>query len=970
MSYFSANYSRINYPFDQDQVYGLRNAQRGAIYAIASHFTLNEKIPAQIVMPTGSGKTAVLNLSAYQLRANRVLVISSSVLVRGQIFDEFNSLKTLKSLRVFHAELTTPRVKEIKSPIKSIEAWTELEEYDVVVGIPNSINEGINDQFRPPDDFFDLILVDEAHHVPAFTWTNVVKAFPGAKQIFFTATPFRRDEKEIDGRLAYYYPISKAYEDGIFGEIGYYPVIPGNVNPDLAIAKQAEIIFNRDKEAGFKHVLMVRTETKAEAEILKELYAKETALRLKKVDSSQSYGTIKKTIQKLKDGELDGIICVDMLQEGFDFPNLKIAALHSPKKSLANTLQFIGRFARTNAEHIGTAKFLAIPSDIKIGKQKLYEEGAIWNDIIKNLSDQAIEGEDELKSVLDTFETENEDPPQGDLSFYNLNPYCHVKIYKTDGINLEADFSVGGHETIYRAVSDEYNASFFITKEIEKPKWLLTEELLDIKHFFFLIFFDQENELLFIHSSIKTVQFYDDLVSIFAEGEYERIPKYQLNKVLLNISRPEFFNIGMQNRSANSGESYRIIAGQNAENTIQKSHRKNYANGHIFMKGISEGADVTVGYSSGSKVWSNAHEKIPNFIKWCKILASKITSNEVVKTNTGFDNLPIGIVVEAFPLAAHGAIWNNETFSEHPILHEILDDVALETCQLLDFEIKVISELSDLHQIAIDLTLHNIIILLTYDFQNHFQLRGEQEFVFIVETHAEQISINEYLNDAPLQIFLDDFATVSNHEYFAPPNEADFQYAAEKIHSTDWNALNTDITKEFYSNAVQKLANNNRNSLHETLQSLLIAENYDVLIYDHGSHEMADFVTLKEFADKIVVELFHVKGSTGSAPGDRVKDVYEVCMQALKSQCWTVNKNTFTSKIVSRTDEHEEKFVVGNLEHFKSIMVKNKRFEFGYVIVQPGISSETLSSKLSYLLAATNDTLMQGGAAAFDVMGS
>ena len=49
-----------------------------------------------------------------------------------------------------------------------------------------------------------------------------------------------------------------------------------------------------------------------------------------------------------------------MLGEGFDFPNLKIAAIHSPHKSLVSTLQFIGRFARTNAENIGTAKFIAM----------------------------------------------------------------------------------------------------------------------------------------------------------------------------------------------------------------------------------------------------------------------------------------------------------------------------------------------------------------------------------------------------------------------------------------------------------------------------------------------------------------------------------------------------------------------------------------------------------------------------------
>ena len=83
MNYFTKHYSQINYTIAIGNGTGLRNAQIGAIHAIGSHFTLFKDEPALVIMPTGSGKTAVLNLAAYLLRAKRVLVISSSVLVRG-----------------------------------------------------------------------------------------------------------------------------------------------------------------------------------------------------------------------------------------------------------------------------------------------------------------------------------------------------------------------------------------------------------------------------------------------------------------------------------------------------------------------------------------------------------------------------------------------------------------------------------------------------------------------------------------------------------------------------------------------------------------------------------------------------------------------------------------------------------------------------------------------------------------------
>lgn len=66
----------------------------------------------------------------------------------------------------------------------------------------------IPDIVEPPGDLFDLILVDEAHHSPAKTWSELLKSFPQAKKILFTATPFRRDKREIEGSLVYNYFVS------------------------------------------------------------------------------------------------------------------------------------------------------------------------------------------------------------------------------------------------------------------------------------------------------------------------------------------------------------------------------------------------------------------------------------------------------------------------------------------------------------------------------------------------------------------------------------------------------------------------------------------------------------------------------------------------------------------------------------------------------------------------------------------
>lgn len=57
MSYFSNLYSEIQYPIATETEVGLRNAQIGAIHAIAAHSTIKPVDAAIVVMPTGSGKS-------------------------------------------------------------------------------------------------------------------------------------------------------------------------------------------------------------------------------------------------------------------------------------------------------------------------------------------------------------------------------------------------------------------------------------------------------------------------------------------------------------------------------------------------------------------------------------------------------------------------------------------------------------------------------------------------------------------------------------------------------------------------------------------------------------------------------------------------------------------------------------------------------------------------------------------------
>jgi superfamily II DNA or RNA helicase len=607
VTYFSSNYDAVRFPVEQGGQPGLRRGQYGALHAIAAHFTLKTD-PAIVTMPTGSGKTVVLALTPFLLRAKRVLVVTPSRLVRNQIGEEFKTLVSVRATGAIGSNVALPKVKEVVHRIATLEEWEELAINDVIVGTPNCVSPALATVAEPPPDFFDLILMDEAHHSPARTWDEILKAFPAARKLLVTATPFRRDKKEIKGTFIFDYPVRQAYEDHVFGHIEFRPLEDnGPLQNDINIAKVAEGILLADRENGFDHFLMVRTDLKTRAVELEQLYKNQTGLKLRRVDSSRPLKYVRQTIDALKNKELDGIIAVDMLGEGFDFPNLKIGAVHSPHKSLAATLQFIGRFARTGAPTIGEAKFVAVIQEIKGGLRDLYEEGSEWHEIVPMLNDERVQDELQIRATLRTFRTDHElpvDDETKDLSLYSIRPYSHVKIYSVrSDLDITEDIQlVRGLEVKHREISADDRTVVFITKEETQPKWASPGRFRKIEYDLFIVHIERDQGLLFICTSRRRELIYRHLIDQYAGEAHEILAVNVINRVLNNIENAEAFSVGMRNRMQGSSESYRIMAGPQADKAIKPTDGRMYHRGHAMFRGRQDGNDVTVGFSSASKV--------------------------------------------------------------------------------------------------------------------------------------------------------------------------------------------------------------------------------------------------------------------------------------------------------------------------------------------------------------------------------
>lgn len=951
--YFSNHYQNIEYPIDSDEHVGLRNAQLGAIHAIASFFTLNPKQAAITVMPTGSGKTAVLMVAPYLLRKDKVLIVTPSVVVRGQIADDYKNLRTLYKAGVFRTSMKKPSVYEMLHKYKDA-LLPNLENADVIVATPQcalSLSET-----NWAKETISLVEIDEAHHTPAKTWQQILINLNDATHLLFTATPFRLDRKEIKGEIVYDYPLSMAYRDGIFGEIQYIAVQDGT-DKDIRIAKKAEEVLLTDRDDGLEHYLMVRTNSKDSAQELESLYQNNTSLKLRRIDSSMKNSTVERYTKDLRDHKLDGIICVDMLGEGFDFPNLKIAAVHAPHKSLASTLQFIGRFARTNANNIGKAKFIAAEDEnLEIENNRLYASDAIWQEMIINMSEGRNQKETEERNYYKDYSSSNDDFEEGRIPIQAITVNCHDRLFRVSGFNIEAEFpqelNIGNRIYINR----EDNTVIGIGLEYISPLWMSSEYKINKEYTLYIVHFQKPLGLLHIYSQSHTEKIYDKLAETFCE-KYEKIPKSEMHRVLGDLAGFEIFNSGMVNRYSESGEAYRIMAGSDVSDAIDPSTGKIYSAGHVFCKATessasNSGSSVTIGYSSASKVWSSDYRNIHDYIKWAEQQGKKITNtNAIVKTNTNFDYIPFAERLTRYPDNLFFADYSDNTYSSPPIVRSRIN--PSKGHRLIDFDLSIVD--TEESKVTISISNGELKMILTCDTQGKYSSNEDDLYTRI---GTSEYKMEDYFNDNPVVFKTIDETVISGFEMYKG-NPESVSFDNDTILACNWDEYGTDVSLEYGTSE-----NNGKISIQDALEKILIEDNDNTyILYDHGSGEIADYIAIKEDDNRLVVRLYHVKKMNGSKYNSSINDVYEVAAQAVKSIIWLTTKGKFADKVSSRHASGHCILVRGNYKDcIRELRDVNKQLIAYIVIVQPSLSkSIPMPDKIQEVLASAATYIKRAG---------
>lgn len=327
-----------------------------------------------VQMPTGTGKTHIIGAIArsYISKGHTVFVIAHR---RELVAQAQNTLQLyidengMKKVEVFSVQWLNRHVSEVKS--------------------------------KP-----SLIVIDEAHHSVAKTYTSIIEAFPKAKIMGLTATPCRLNGHpftDLFDILLQSHPINWFIANGYLSLYDYMSVKPDNddvmiinslrkrgADGDFSVREMSEKLDIRPslerlcdtitRYAKGKKGIVYAIDIK-HAEHIAEIYQKNgikaIALSSKTPDKDREEilerfrNTQTGGKKPLKECDIQVIVNVSLFDEGLDCPDVEFIQMARPTLSLSKYLQMVGRGLRVYdgkkycliLDNVGNYRLFGLPSD-------------------------------------------------------------------------------------------------------------------------------------------------------------------------------------------------------------------------------------------------------------------------------------------------------------------------------------------------------------------------------------------------------------------------------------------------------------------------------------------------------------------------------------------------------------------------------------------------------------------------------
>ncbi len=357
----------------------IREPQKEAYQRLYDYFKSGGR-NAIIQIPVGCGKSGLASIIPFGIAHGRILIIAPNLTIKDGLFESFDITNRQKCFWRKRGVLKDEDM--VAGPLACTLDMGNIsiceKSHIVITNVQQLATNTDKWLSKFPDDFFDLIIIDEAHHSAADSWKKVLAKFSKAKIVSMTATPFRSDKQEIEGELVYRYPFKRAMMNGYVKRVKAWYVAPSELtftakgetktyNLDEVLKMKEKDWFSRGialseicnrsivdnslekleelRQTGTQHQIIAVACSVDHARAIRSMYSSR-GYKADVIYGQMADDKKEAVLRRLKNGELDCIVQVQMLGEGFDHQKLSVAAIFRPFRTLAPYIQFVGRILR------------------------------------------------------------------------------------------------------------------------------------------------------------------------------------------------------------------------------------------------------------------------------------------------------------------------------------------------------------------------------------------------------------------------------------------------------------------------------------------------------------------------------------------------------------------------------------------------------------------------------------------------
>lgn len=332
------------------------------------------KASVLFVLPTGGGKTV-----CFSYITERAAVLGNRVCIlvhRQELVDQTS--RTLHEIGVDHGVIAAGYRQDLSRGVQVASVQTLARRLHTV-----------------PAEFFQLLVIDEAHHAVAGSWAKVIDHYSQAKILGVTATPERLDGRGLGDKFeAMVQGPDAAWltDEGYLAPATYF--VPPGMGIDWAGLKHRggdiderdaarAIMASSQAVAGPVTQYLARLQrqtaiafccTVEHAELVARGF-NEAGIPAAVLDGTLDKATRRRRIQQLATGELKVITSCQVISEGTDVPSVGGCLLLRPTDSLSLYLQQVGRCLRPAP---GKTRAIILDMVGNVGKHGFHTDPREW----------------------------------------------------------------------------------------------------------------------------------------------------------------------------------------------------------------------------------------------------------------------------------------------------------------------------------------------------------------------------------------------------------------------------------------------------------------------------------------------------------------------------------------------------------------------------------------------------------------